>query len=286
MSDMHFKVPSKDAIKSKMISALCLALIILSLYTTCYLLFFRTTGVDITKDIEILYRGEDGSGVVSVRNKNLNYNQRIQEFMDTVEYKVTPNKNLKNGDKIKISTTYDETLASRYHINAINVVKEVTVEGLPVRYENVKQIPQTLLDEVKDNSKKYLEKNMSSILSDDFTAFYFTSEPELENYRFMYRIFLNAKDDESKDKILDIYSITAKGEVNVSNKEEKLETKDETIYYMITYNEINTSGKILKEDSYGEKIIVSGKQNLQKEKDFKNYMSHKYGKQYTIEKIE
>ncbi|MCH4287363.1 hypothetical protein [Amedibacillus hominis] len=286
MSDMHFKVPSKDAIKSKMISALCLALIILSLYTTYYLLFFRTTGVDITKDIEILYRGEDGSGVVSVRNKNLNYNQRIQEFMDTVEYKVTPNKNLKNGDKIKISTTYDETLASRYHINAINVVKEVTVEGLPVRYENVKQIPQTLLDEVKDNSKKYLEKNMSSILSDDFTAFYFTSEPELENYRFMYRIFLNAKDDESKDKILDIYSITAKGEVNVSNKEEKLETKDETIYYMITYNEINTSGKILKEDIYGEKIIVSGKQNLQKEKDFKNYMSHKYGKQYTIEKIE
>lgn len=155
-----------------------------------------------------------------------------------------------------------------------------------MRYENVKQIPQTLLDEVKDNSKKYLEKNMSSILSDDFTAFYFTSEPELENYRFMYRIFLNAKDDESKDKILDIYSITAKGEVNVSNKEEKLETKDETIYYMITYNEINTSGKILKEDIYGEKIIVSGKQNLQKEKDFKNYMSHKYGKQYTIEKIE
>lgn len=282
----HFKMPSKDAMKSKMISALCLALIILSLYSTCYLLFFRTTGIDITKDAQILYRGEDGSGVAAVLNKNLNYNQRIQEFMDTVEYKVTPNKNLKNGDKIKISATYDETLASRYHIDAVNTEKEIEVSGLPIRYENAKQIPQTLLDDVKENSKKYLEKNMPSILSDDFTAFYFTSEPELENYRFMHRVFLNAKDNDSKDKILDIYAITAKGEVNVSNKEEKLETKDETIYYMITYNEINTSAKILKEDIYGEKMIVSGKQNLQKEKDFHTYMEHKYGKQYTIENIE
>lgn len=286
MSQTHFKMPSKDAMKSKMISALCLALIILSLYSTCYLLFFRTTGIDITKDAQILYRGEDGSGVAAVLNKNLNYNQRIQEFMDTVEYKVTPNKNLKNGDKIKISATFDETLASRYHIDAVNTEKEIEVSGLPIRYENAKQIPQTLLDDVKENSKKYLEKNMSSILSDDFTAFYFTSEPELENYRFMHRVFLNAKDNDSKDKILDIYAITAKGEVNVSNKEEKLETKDETIYYMITYNEINTSAKILKEDIYGEKMIVSGKQNLQKEKDFHTYMEHKYGKQYTIENIE
>lgn len=286
MSQTHFKMPSKDAMKSKMISALCLALIILSLYSTCYLLFFRTTGIDITKDAQILYRGEDGSGVATVLNKNLNYNQRIQEFMDTVDYKVTPNKNLKNGDKIKISATYDETLASRYHIDAVNTEKEIEVSGLPIRYETAKQIPQTLLDDVKENSKKYLEKNMPSILSDDFTAFYFTSEPELENYRFMHRVFLNAKDSDSKDKILDIYAITAKGEVNVSNKEEKLETKDETIYYMITYNEINTSAKILKEDIYGEKMIVSGKQNLQKEKDFHTYMEHKYGKQYTIENIE
>ena len=283
MSEIHFKMPCKDAMKSKMISALCLALIILSLYTTCYLLFFRTTGVDITKDIEILYHGEDGSGVVDVRNKNLNYNQRIQEFMDTVEYKASPNKNLKNGDKITISATYDETLASRYHIDAINTKKEITVAGLPVRYENVKQIPQTLLDDVKENSKKYLEKNMPSILSDDFTAFYFTSEPELENYRFMYRVFLNAKDDESKDKILDIYSITAKGEVNVSSKEEKLETKDETIYYMITYNEINTSLRILDENVYGEKLIISESNDLTKETQFTSFMESKYKSAYEVQ---
>ena len=190
---------NKEKWKGKYITIVAMLLIISSLYATSYLLFLRVIDVDVTKDASIIYHGETGSATVKVNNDMRAYNQRIQEFMDTVEYKVTPNKNLKNGDKIKISTTYDETLASRYHINAINVVKEVTVEGLPVRYENVKQIPQTLLDEVKDNSKKYLEKNMSSILSDDFTAFYFTSEPELENYRFMYRIFLNAKDDESKD---------------------------------------------------------------------------------------
>lgn len=285
MSKQHFNPPSKHAMKNKLISALCLALIIISLYSTCYLLFFRTTGIDVTKDVEIMYRGENGSATVIVRNKNLNYNQRIQEFMDTVTYKISPDKNLSNGDLIEIEASYDETLASRYHINATHLSKMIMVSNLPVRYESIKEIPKTLLDTIDESSEKYLKKNMTSILEDDFTNFYFNSEPELKEYQRVYRVFLNSRDNETRDKILDIYAITAIGEVNVSSKEEKLEKKEVTIYYMITYNEINTSGKILNEDVYGEKIITDNKVNLQKEADFTKYMNSKYKEVYTIEQL-
>ena len=285
MFRLHFKPPTKDATKNKMISALCLGLIIISLYGTCYLLFFRTTGIDVTKDVEIAYRGENGSASVMVRNKNLNYNQRIQEFMDTVSYQVKPQRNLKNGDMITITAGYDEKLASRYHIDATHLTREVMVSNLPIRYENASQIPQTLLDTINDSSEAYLKKNISSILDDDFTNFYISSKPELLSYQRMYRVFLHSKEQDTRDRILDIYAVSARGEVNVSSKEEKLEPKEDTIYYMITYNEINTSEKIPAEDIYGEKIITSSSQDLSKESEFQKYMKSKYGNNYTIETL-
>lgn len=286
MSNLQFRPPTKEVLKSKVISASCLAVIILALYGTCYLLFFRTTGIDVTNDIEIMYRGESGSASVIVRNKNVNYNQRIREFMDTVTYTVSPNHELKNGDMITIEAAYDATLASRYHINPDQTTKRVLVSDLPIRYESAAVIPQTLLDKVNKNSQSYMDKNMNAILSDDFTSFYVTSEAKLENFRRVYRVFLNAVDTTSKDKIVDIYAITASGEVNTSNEAENLVRQQVTIYYMITYNEINTSAKLASDSIYGEKIITAAKQDFAKAEEFDAYMKSKYGESYTIERIE
>lgn len=98
MSSMHFQPPSQDAVKNKFITSMSMLLIVVSLYVTCYMLFFRTVEVDVTKDAGIEYRGEDGSASVRVINRNQNYNQRIQEFMDSITYEVKPAKKLKNGE--------------------------------------------------------------------------------------------------------------------------------------------------------------------------------------------
>lgn len=286
MSNLQFHPPTKEVLKSKAISALCLMVIILGLYGTCYLLFFRTTDVNITEDIEISYRGENGSASVMIRSKNANYNQRISEFLGSVTYSVTPNENLKNGDEIRIEASYDKTLASRYHIDPAQTQKTILVSDLPIRYENAKKIPQTLLDVINKDSQTYMDKNMNAILTDDFTSFYVTSETKLDDFRRIYRVFLNAKDDANKDKIIDIYSITATGDVNTSNEGEQLERKQATIHYMITYNEINTSAKVTKDNIYGEKLITSLKQDLSNDAGFASYMAGKYGDLYNIERIE
>ena len=106
---------------------------------------------------------------------------------------------------------------------------------------------------------------MEQILNEDFTSFFIRSQPELVNQKQMYRVFLDGKKSSAKDKIIDIYAITAKGEVNTSSKKETLEMKEDTIYYMITYNEINTSLRILDENVYGEKLIISESNDLTKE---------------------
>lgn len=282
MSAMLFQPPNKNAVKNKFITALSMLVIIVSLYVTCYMLFFRTVDVDVTKAAEITYHGESGSASVKVNNKNQDYNQRIQEFMDSITYQVSPSKRLKNGNVIKITAKFDEDLASRYHINPINITRNVTIENLPIRYTGVEDISASFLKKTDARGKQYLDKNMDSILNEDFTSFHISAKPELVDSKRMYRVFLDSSNNTAKDKIIDIYMITAKGEVNTSSKKEQLEVKEETIYYMITYNEINTSAKILDENVYGEKVMNKTNIDLAKEKDFMSYIKSKYSNTYEI----
>lgn len=123
---------------------------------------------------------------------------------------------------------------------------------------------------------------MDQILDEDFTSFFIRSEVELVDQKQIYRVFLDGKKSSAKDKIIDIYAITAKGEVNTSSKKETLKVKEDTIYYMITYNEINTSLSILDENVYGEKLIINDALDMNKENQFIDFMKSKYKSMYEL----
>ena len=57
-----------------------------------------------------------------------------------------------------------------------------------------------------------------------------------------YRLFLKSLNKENKDKIIDIYQIFAKG--TVSNENQAQVGKEEAVYYVITYDNINSSLQI------------------------------------------
>ena len=160
--------------------------------------------------------------------------------------------------------------------------RKITVENLPERLSSVDELQPAFLKEINQRGTSYLKKNMEQILNEDFTDFYINSKPELQEQKLMYRIFMDANKKSNKDRILDIYAITAKGQVNVSAKGEKLEEKESTIYYMITYNEINTSFMLREENIYGEKLIYSGTKDLTNQKVFEKVIQNKYGKQFHI----
>ena len=250
MKNGHFRLPNANSRKNKFVTAISMLLILSGLYATCYIFFFRTVEVDVTKDAFLQYSGESGSGEVKVRNEMLNYNQRIQEFMDSVTYNVSPHQNLSNGDIITVQASYDEDLAKRYHIKPIESKREIVVTDLPQRLDELPELDDPFYKTLHEKSKNYLDKNMKSILNEDFTVFDRDEKPKLDNSTYLYRVFLKSKNKEQKDKILDVYSIEA-------SFTEGEQIKKDKIYYMITYNEINTSFEIRDENIYGEKIINS-----------------------------
>lgn len=278
----HFRPPNKDAIKNKLITSLGMLIIISILYFTSYVWFFKTTTVDIMNSIDIVYEGESGSATIKVKNNSMDLNQRKQNFINSVEYQISPSKNLKNGDVVKISAKYDEKLADEYHFEPSSVERFITVSGLPERITRVEQLTPDFLTTLDSLSKKFLEKNMNRILESDFTSFFINSKPTLVKQEAMYRLFLDAKDDAYKDRIIDVYAITAKGPVNTSEKQQQLVNKQNTIYYMVIYNEINTSLTMKSENVYGEKLINPKDKDLHKKPLLLAAMKDKYGKDYDI----
>lgn len=275
MKNGHFRLPNAHSRKNKLITAISMLLILSGLYATCYIFFFRTVEVDVTKDVSLQYTGESGNGVVKVKNEMLNYNQRIQEFMDSVTYDVSPEENLSNGDIITVIASYDEDLAKRYHIKPIKSTREIVVTDLPQRIEELPDLDDPFYKRLHEKSKNYLDKNMESILNEDFTAFDRNERPKLDCCVYLYRVFLRSKNQEQKDKIIDVYSIEASFTDGGNTKKDK-------IYYMITYNEINTSFEIRDENIYGEKIISNKYASLEDKETFDSYINKKYKKQYEI----
>ncbi|MEG0470687.1 MAG: hypothetical protein RR562_12335, partial [Longicatena sp.] len=269
------------------ITVICMLLIVVSLYSVSYFLFMRTIDVDVTKDASITYRGETGTASVKVENKLKAYNQRIQEFMNSITYEVTPQSEIYNDAELTITASYDKELARVYNIHPINTVRKVKVKDLPVRFAGADEIPKSLFEDIASYGDTYLKNNIKSILEEDFTSFYVESQPKLENYTLTYRVFLDSFQGSVKDKIIDVYTVMAKGEVNTANEGEAvLEDAQETIYYMLTFNEINTSLNILDENVYGEKMIVNTSYNMSLKEDFQRYIRDKYAKLYNLTFLE
>lgn len=242
-------------IKNKCLFFCCMLFIMLSLFMTCYLFFFRTITIDVTKHAEVTYSGESGLATVTVKNNAVNLNQRTQEFLDSITYQVTPKNNIANGTIIQIQAQYDEILAKQYHIEVINEIKEVKVEGLAERFQDAQSIDQNYLKAMDQYADRYFTKNEKTILADDFSEFYAGSEREYIGKTRKYRVFLQALSRENKDKIVDIYCLRAKGMVNTATDHEELVEKETEIYFMMTFDDINSAKQLRDEDVFGEKII-------------------------------
>lgn len=277
----YFHLPNRKTLKGKSATIICMVLIIVALYWASYVLFLKTVDVDVTQDASIVYNGETGSANVKVKNDMKAYNQRMQDFMDSITYSVTPESALSNGETITIKASYDAELARRYNIHPIHATRHVVVANLPVRFKQASDIPNQFLNQITTQGKDYIKSHINGILTDDFTTFAVNTKPTLKRYQLIYRSFLNAKNDFNKDKIIDVYKIIASGEETTADN--STVKKDETIYYTVTFNEINTSLTILDENIYGEKLILgNGHFDLSNKNDFERYMGAKYGKLYDV----
>lgn len=279
---------NRKKIRDKSFFFVWMACLIFSLFFIAYFFFLRTSEVDVTKHIILQYSGENGSASLRVRSEEISVNQRLQDFYDSLRFTATPSEDLSNGDTVTITVEYDHELAQQYHLEPINVVRTITVEGLPDRYENAAAIPQELLSSLSAHADAYLEKHLSAILENDFTDFYQAQEVTLDSSKIIYQAFMKSKSTDNSDRLITVYRLDAHGWVNRSDDEKNLEELSSTIYYMVVFPSINDSGMIADANAYGEKLLVSidtDASEEEREDALSSYLQRKGRNGYIVEQV-
>lgn len=261
----------QEKIKDKVIYFISIITMGTILISMAYFFFLRTVEIDITENIEVSYIGENGMATIDVSARKDDLNQRMQEFLDTVDFEVSPNHDLSNGEVVTITATYDENLAQRYHYQITNTTTELTVEGLLDRYASLSQIAPSYLEDVLEAGRSYVQDHSQEILALNGS----TDEDEnwkLDNLQVTYAAFLKSYSSEATDRIIQICRLD-------------FTWKDQTrtLYYLVCVPEINDGNEVQTQDIFGERAYMS-EQEIQNQ-SFSEYVQRVFGKQYQIEQI-
>lgn len=255
----------KQKIENKAIYFMCLLSMICILVLIAYFFFLRNVEIDIMANAQYTYVGENGNASVTVSAKQGDLNQRTQDFLNSVQYEVSPNTDLSNGDTIHVTATYDEALANQYHYQPKSVETDVVVKGLANRYSALEDIPKTLIQDGKDAAIDYVKDNQESIYTIDGKE---DKAPGLDKMKIVYSAYLKSNQKNNSDRFVYIVQMNYASEI---------------LYYMVCIPNINDSDSIDTHNIYGEKAYLT--QDEWNGKDFSGYVNRVYSLKYQIEQI-
>ncbi len=261
------KVTSKFIYFGAIIS-MCAILIFLT-----YNYFLRSIKVDVMKDIELTFIGENGNASVSAINGSDDINKRTQTFLDTVKYEINPNTFLSNGDTIHVVASYDEGIASQYHFQVKNQEKDFLVEGLNYRYESLEEIDVEYLDRVIEAAKTYAEGRQSEIYEFDTQK----QDGEFIEAQPVFKAFMKSNSLEISDRVIVVFKMI----YNVESDTEE-EIQQHFIYYTVTVPDVNDGNKI-SSDIFGEKAYLT--EDEYETENVEGYIQRLYNSQFSIFEI-
>lgn len=254
-----------EAVKNKMVYFVALLFMCMGLFFMAYFFFLRTIEIDVTKDIDLIYVGEEGKAKVEAKCSAVDINQRMQKFYDSIEYTITPDKNLSNGDTITVKATYDPLLAQQYHYKPIHEERKIVIKGLPHRYEGLIKIPNEYLERIQKVSDAYIQKEKDKIFETEFDLNK-KDRVKLIQQQAVYSAFMHSTSNEKTDRIVTMYHL-----------EFEWDGKGYSLYYVVCVPEINDSQEINEKDIYGQRAyLVEGEA-------YSEYIHRIYGSHYHIE---
>ena len=253
----------KQKVENKFIYFISLLGMVMILVLIAYFFFLRNVEVDIMDNAQYTYVGENGNASVVVSAKQGELNQRMQDFLNSVKYEVSPSSDLSNGDTIHVTATYDEALANQYHYKPKSIEANVVVEGLANRYLALQDIPKTLIQDGRNAALDYVKENQDAIYKLDGKE---EKTPSLDKMKIVYSAYLKSNQKKNSDRFVYIVQMTYDSEV---------------LYYMVCIPNINDSNEIDTHNIYGEKAYLT--QDELDGKDFNGYVDRVYSSKYQIE---
>lgn len=253
----------KQKVENKFIYFISLLGMVTILVLIAYFFFLRNVEVDIMDNAQYTYVGENGNASVVVSAKQGELNQRMQDFLNSVKYEVSPSSDLSNGDTIHVTATYDEALANQYHYKPKSIETNVVVEGLANRYLALQDIPKTLIQDGRNAALDYVKENQDAIYKLDGKE---EKTPSLDKMKIVYSAYLKSNQKKNSDRFVYIVSMNYSSEI---------------LYYMVCIPNINDSNEIDTHNIYGEKAYLT--QEELDGKDFNGYVDRVYSSKYQIE---
>lgn len=253
----------KQKVENKFIYFISLLGMVMILVLIAYFFFLRNVEVDIMDNAQYTYVGENGNASVVVSAKQGELNQRMQDFLNSVKYEVSPSSDLSNGDTIHVTATYDEALANQYHYKPKSIEANVVVEGLANRYLALQDIPKTLIQDGRNAALDYVKENQDAIYKLDGKE---EKTPGLDKMKIVYSAYLKSNQKKNSDRFVYIVSMNYSSEI---------------LYYMVCIPNINDSNEIDTHNIYGEKAYLT--QEELDGKDFNGYVDRVYSSKYQIE---
>lgn len=253
----------KQKVENKFIYFISLLGMVMILVLIAYFFFLRNVEVDIMDNAQYTYVGENGNASVVVSAKQGELNQRMQDFLNSVKYEVSPSSDLSNGDTIHVTATYDDALANQYHYKPKSIEANVVVEGLANRYLALQDIPKTLIQDGRNAALDYVKENQDAIYKLDGKE---EKTPSLDKMKIVYSAYLKSNQKKNSDRFVYIVQMTYDSEV---------------LYYMVCIPNINDSNEIDTHNIYGEKAYLT--QEELDGKDFNGYVDRVYSSKYQIE---
>ncbi len=89
--------------------------------------------IDATENLKIAYSGFNEEATAEVESNEIEYDKKdetIARLIKSFEYDISPDKGLKNGDKVTVEVKYEKNLEELANVELVNLKKEFTVSGL------------------------------------------------------------------------------------------------------------------------------------------------------------
>ncbi|WP_029452266.1 hypothetical protein [Clostridium algidicarnis] len=174
--------------------------------------FIYKKDVDLLSNINLKYDGLSGKGSAVIEGTpKTTDDPEINKFLQTVHYKLSKDNGLKNGDIISITADFDLDLMKKYNIKVTEIKKDLTVDELNKLAVDISEIPQNILDKIKNDRQKDIESShykIKNFTTKSVDTYYKVSDNNNNNGKSISIMFLyNIEYDETKSNVELIHKV-------------------------------------------------------------------------------
>lgn len=228
--------------------------------------YFNKTAISLLDNVQVEFTGYDGAGRVSTcRMGDVEYdktNAEIASFVNTITLSYDTDTDLKNGDEIKVTATYNQTTAENLKLDVKNATKTVKVKGLTERYKKASEVSNKFASAIK----KSMDEEMKSDY-DDRSSTYTTYKTSFVS---MYYAYDEETTSYPNDYCIGIYKVDYAYNYGSTSK-------TETYYAMAYVNGVNSSYSTEdKKTIYTSNIYGSGYQRVTDEAQIESALESNY----------